>query len=67
MLKSKGFVKTCLIENLLDLHCPNMGSTLLCITNDNQLIKKWINFVKIKCHWCENIEWNFLQLELNWN
>lgn len=26
--KIKGFAKTCLIKNLLDLHSPNMGSTL---------------------------------------
>jgi len=28
--------------------------------------KKWIDFVKIKFHSNENIEWHWIQLELNW-
>jgi hypothetical protein len=29
--------------------------------------KKWINFVKIKFHLNENIEWHCMQLEFNFN
>jgi hypothetical protein len=38
------------------------------IIHDNQLInwwKKWIDFVKIKFHLNENVEWHCMQLELN--
>ncbi len=30
------------------------------------LMKKWIDFVKIKFHLNENIEWHCMQLGLNW-
>jgi len=28
--------------------------------------EKWIDFVKIKFHLNENVEWNCMQFELNW-
>ncbi len=45
-----------------------LGSMLLCITSDDQVInwcKKWIDFVKNKFHLNENIEQHFVQLEFN--
>ncbi len=30
------------------------------------MMKKWVDFVKIKFHSTENIEWHCLQDELNW-
>jgi hypothetical protein len=33
--------------------------------SDDQLMKKRVNFVKIKFHSNENIEWHCMQLELN--
>jgi hypothetical protein len=41
---------------------------LLCITNDDQLMKNYNDFVKIKFYSHENIEWHCMQLEfkLNW-
>jgi hypothetical protein len=39
---------------------------LLCIINDGDLMKKWINFVKFKFQLNENIEWHCMQFELNW-
>jgi hypothetical protein len=48
----------------------NLGSALLCTTNDHQIInwwKKWIDFVKSKFHLSENIQWYFMQIELNSN
>jgi hypothetical protein len=41
----------------------HLGSVLLCTTNDHQLIHWWkkrIDFVKIKFHLSENIEWYFM-------
>jgi hypothetical protein len=38
----------------------NLGFTLLCTTNDDQLMEKWIYFVKIKFHSNENIEWHYM-------
>jgi hypothetical protein len=35
-------------------------------TMDNQLMKKWINVVKIKFHINENMKWHCLKLELDW-
>jgi hypothetical protein len=40
---------------------------LLCITNDDQLKKNCIDFVKIKFHWDENSEWHCMQLEFKLN
>jgi hypothetical protein len=37
---------------------------LLCIINDDDLMEKWIDFVKIKFHLNENIEWHRMQFEL---
>jgi hypothetical protein len=37
----------------------------LWIINDSQLMEKWIDFMKIKFHMNENIEWHYMQLELN--
>jgi hypothetical protein len=40
--------------------------TVLQITSADQLIsllKKWIDFVKIKFHSNENIEWQYIQLQ----
>jgi hypothetical protein len=46
----------------------NLGSMLLHITNDNELVKKWVHFVKINFHLNENIEWIcIMQLKLNSN
>ncbi len=42
----------------------HLGSTLLCITSSNQLIKKWIDFVETKFHLNENIECHCMQLEM---
>jgi hypothetical protein len=41
----------------------HLGSALLCTTNDHQITnwwKKWLDFVKIKFHLSENIEWYFM-------
>jgi len=43
-----------------------LGSALLDTTRDNQRIKKWFDFGKIKFHSNENIKWHCVQLELNW-
>ncbi len=48
----------------------NLGSTLLCITNDNKIINWWnklIDFLKIKFHLNENIGQHGMHLELNLN
>jgi hypothetical protein len=46
----------------------NLGFVLLQITNDNELVKKWVDFVKINFHLNENIDWIcIMQLELNSN
>jgi hypothetical protein len=39
-----------------------------CFTpTNNEMIKKWVDFVKIKFHLNENIEWIcIMQPELNW-
>jgi hypothetical protein len=45
----------------------NLGSPLLCITNDDGMMKKWGDFVETKLHLNEHIEWYYVQLELNSN
>jgi hypothetical protein len=40
----------------------NLGFMLLHIINDHQLLKKRIDFVKIKFHSNEHIEWHCMQL-----
>jgi hypothetical protein len=45
----------------------HFGSTLLCITSNNQLIKKWIDFVETKFHLNENIGCHCMQLEMELN
>ncbi len=42
-----------------------LGSALLHTNSDNQLMEKWIDFVEIKFHAKENIEWHCRQLELD--
>ncbi len=37
--------------------CEGLGSTLLCTTNANEMNLKKVDFVKIKFHLNENIEW----------
>jgi hypothetical protein len=42
-----------------------MGFGLLYIIYiDDQLMEKWIDFVKIKFHLNENIEWYYMQFDL---
>jgi hypothetical protein len=43
-----------------------LGSMSLWIVNDSHLMEKWIDFMNIKFHMNENIEWHCMQLELNW-
>jgi len=43
----------------------NMGFMLLYITNDDRLMKT-IDLVKFKFHSNENIQWHYMQHELNW-
>jgi hypothetical protein len=38
---------------------------MLCITTYDPLMKRWIDFVEIKFHSRENIEWHCMQLESN--
>jgi hypothetical protein len=47
----------------------NLGSMLLCIYQwwINNWCQKWIDFVKIKFHSNDNIEWPCVQIELNSN
>jgi hypothetical protein len=33
----------------------NLGSKLFCTTNDNEMMKKWVDFVQIKFHF----EWKY--------
>ncbi len=40
---------------------------MLCITNDDGMMKKWLYFMETKFHLNEHIEWYYVQLELNSN
>jgi hypothetical protein len=46
-----------------------LGFVLLPIIGDNQIMKNWIDFVKIKFHLIENIDWYCMKFKfktLNW-
>ncbi len=46
-----------------------LGFVLLPIIGDNQMMKNWIDFVKIKFHLIENIDWYCMKFEFktfNW-
>jgi len=45
----------------------NLGSMLMCITSDDQLMEKMNDFVKIKFHSNKNIKLHCMQLDLNPN
>jgi len=55
---------------MVSLYYINLGFALLCTTSNHQLINWWkkkVDFVKIKFHLNENIEWHCMHLELNQN
>jgi hypothetical protein len=46
-----------------------LGFVLLAIISNDQMMKNWIDFVKIKFHLIENIDWYCMKLEFktfNW-
>jgi hypothetical protein len=46
-----------------------VDSTFLCTTIDDETMKKWVDFLKIRFHSNENMEWHCMLFELkfmNW-
>ncbi len=52
--------------SIIHMTILHLGSMWLCINNDNQLIKKWINVVKTNLYLNENIKYCYMHLEMNW-